>query len=99
MVASIVVKMVTDRLNVPNRKNSAAVVVVVVVAVAVAVVVAVADQVSYSSIEYKHFHKILFSDACFNCGQEGHRSYECTEPKKAGGGGGGGSGKFLLNEK
>lgn len=29
-------------------------------------------------------------DGCFNCGKEGHRSYECTEPKKAGGGGGGG---------
>ncbi len=38
----------------------------------------------------------LYLDACFNCGQEGHRSFECSEPKKSGGGGGGGgqSSKF-----
>lgn len=32
-------------------------------------------------------NKIIL-DACFNCGKEGHRSAECSEPKKAGGGGG-----------
>ncbi|CAF2035669.1 unnamed protein product [Rotaria magnacalcarata] len=36
------------------------------------------------------------SNACFNCGQDGHKSFECSEPKKAGGrpsfGGGGGRG-------
>jgi hypothetical protein len=41
--------------------------------------------------------KEYFLDACFNCGQEGHRSYECSEPKKGGrpsfGGGGRGGGR------
>ena len=39
---------------------------------------------------------------CFNCGKDGHKSFECSEPKKAGGrssGGGGGerSSKYLLS--
>ena len=37
----------------------------------------------------------LLSDACFNCGQEGHKSFECSEPKKersSFGGRGGGAG-------
>jgi hypothetical protein len=24
----------------------------------------------------------IFVDACFNCGNEGHKSFECPEPKK-----------------
>ena len=47
----------------------------------------------------------MFLDACFNCGKDGHKSFECSEPKKdrsssaagghsgsrgVGGGGGGG---------
>lgn len=29
---------------------------------------------------------------CFNCGKDGHKSFECPEPKKAGGGRSGGAG-------
>jgi hypothetical protein len=91
MDASIVAKMVIDHTNVRNRKKPVA-----------AVLVVEKDQVSYSLFEDEHYDEISFLDACFNCGQEGHRSYECTEPKKAGGGGGGGGGqssKFSLNGK
>jgi hypothetical protein len=37
-------------------------------------------------------------NACFNCGKDGHKSFECSEPKKAGGrpGGGGGGGSSTL---
>ncbi len=69
------VKMVTNHLNAQNRKKVVAVVLVVE-----------KDQVSYSLFEDEHYEEISFLDACFNCGQEGHRSYECTEPKKSGGG-------------
>ena len=88
------VKTVTNRLNVQNRRKVDHHSVVAAVVVVVVVVAPVADQVCYSSFEYEHIDRVLFLGACFNCGQEGHRSFECTEPKKAGGGGGGGGGKF-----
>jgi hypothetical protein len=77
------------------------VVVVVMAAVAVAVTAVVVmvvietldDQVSRLYRLIFLCISSLFSqfiDGCFNCGKDGHRSYECTEPKKAGGGRSGG---------
>jgi len=39
----------------------------------------------------------IYLDGCFNCGQDGHKSFECTEPKKAGGGGAGGRSSSSFN--
>jgi hypothetical protein len=50
-----------------------------------------------------HLRKIytninLINLACFNCGQDGHFSRECTEPPRQGGGrSGGGGGRSLLS--
>jgi hypothetical protein len=41
----------------------------------------------------KNMKNYYFLDACFNCGKDGHKSFECSEPKKAGGRPGGGGGE------
>jgi hypothetical protein len=38
----------------------------------------------------QNIKRYYFLDACFNCGKDGHKSFECSEPKKAGGGRSGG---------
>jgi hypothetical protein len=73
MHVSIVVKMVIDHSNVRNQKRLVAVQVVVE-----------NDQVNNFFMKDERYNE-LFLDACFNCGKDGHRSFECSEPKKAGG--------------
>ncbi len=54
------------------------------------------DPVCYSNYIVWKIKSSFFSGGggggggCFNCGKDGHKSYECSEPKKAGGGRSGG---------